>query len=67
MFNVNNTYIRISGCIINVPLNQEGKIESKKYWEFNISIPANTSTGSPKPWNWNLKFSNLQGQNFFNI
>ena len=25
MFNVNNTYIRISGCIINVPLNQEGK------------------------------------------
>ena len=49
---------------INVPLNQEGKIESKKYWEFNISIPANTSTGSPKPWNWNLKFSNLQGQNF---
>ena len=49
---------------LNVPLNQEGKIESKKYWEFNISIPANTSTGSPKPWNWNLKFSNLQGQNF---
>ena len=49
---------------INVPLNQEGKIESKKYWEFNISIPANTSTGSPKPWNWNLKFSNLQGQKF---
>ena len=26
MFNVNNTYIRISGCIINVPLNQSGKI-----------------------------------------
>ncbi len=25
MFNVNNTYIRISGCIINVPLNQDGK------------------------------------------
>ena len=25
MFNVNNTYIRISGCIINVPLNQIGK------------------------------------------
>ena len=49
---------------LNVPLNQEGKIESKKYWEFDISIPANTSTGSPKPWNWNLKFSNLQGQNF---
>lgn len=24
MFNVNNTYIRISGCIINVPLNQDG-------------------------------------------
>lgn len=23
MFNVNNTYIRISGCIINVPLNQD--------------------------------------------
>lgn len=25
MFNVNNTYIRISGCIINVPLKQEDK------------------------------------------
>lgn len=25
MFNVNNTYIRISGCIINVPLKQDGK------------------------------------------
>ena len=25
MFNVNNTYIRISGCIINVPLDQDGK------------------------------------------
>ena len=25
MFNVNNTYIRISGCIINVPLDQNGK------------------------------------------
>lgn len=25
MFNVNNTYIRISGCIINVPLNQDAK------------------------------------------
>ena len=25
MFNVNNTYIRISGCIINVRLNQDGK------------------------------------------
>ena len=25
MFNVNNTYIRISGCIINVPLSQSGK------------------------------------------
>ena len=25
MFNVNNTYIRISGCIINVPLNQDDK------------------------------------------
>ena len=25
MFNVNNTYIRISGCIINVPLNQDMK------------------------------------------
>lgn len=24
MFNVNNTYIRISGCIINVPLYQDG-------------------------------------------
>ena len=24
MFNVNNTYIRISGCIINVPLDQDG-------------------------------------------
>lgn len=26
MFNVNNTYIRISGCIINVPLNQDGYV-----------------------------------------
>lgn len=26
MFNVNNTYIRISGCIINVPLNQSGYV-----------------------------------------
>lgn len=25
MFNVNNTYIRISGCIINVPLSQDGE------------------------------------------
>ena len=25
MFNVNNTYIRISGCIINVPLSQYAK------------------------------------------
>lgn len=24
MFNVNNTYIRVSGCIINVPLSQDG-------------------------------------------
>lgn len=26
MFNVNNTYIRISGCIINVPLSQSGYV-----------------------------------------
>lgn len=26
MFNVNNTYIRISGCIINVRLNQDGYV-----------------------------------------
>lgn len=25
MFNVNNTYIRISGCIINVLLSQDGE------------------------------------------
>lgn len=36
MFNVNNTYIRISGCIINVPLNQDG--EAPKYREISITL-----------------------------
>lgn len=36
MFNVNNTYIRISGCIINVPLNQDG--EAPKYRSVDITL-----------------------------
>lgn len=34
MFNVNNTYIRISGCIINVLLNQDGYVPSTKTFRF---------------------------------
>ena len=40
MFNVNNTYIRISGCIINVPLNQERKKED--VYVFLVSPPSIT-------------------------
>lgn len=35
MFNVNNTYIRISGCIINVPLSQSGEV---KYYSITVRI-----------------------------
>lgn len=49
MFNVNNTYIRISGCIINVPLKQEG--ERIKYWTFKINIP---SSSNGRQINWML-------------
>lgn len=38
MFNVNNTYIRISGCIINVPLNQEGEVPKKRTISINLSL-----------------------------
>ena len=49
MFNVNNTYIRISGCIINVLLKQEG--ERIKYWTFKINIP---SSSNGRQINWML-------------
>lgn len=41
MFNVNNTYIRISGCIINVLLNQEGKVEIKTETKYLYKFSAN--------------------------
>ena len=44
MFNVNNTYIRISGCIINVPLNQDGKKED--VYVFLVSPPSITFNAS---------------------
>lgn len=42
MFNVNNTYIRISGCIINVPLKQDGKVEIIVA-DINFTVRNNTS------------------------
>lgn len=42
MFNVNNTYIRISGCIINVPLEQYAKAIYVNFivtWSGNPSKP----------------------------
>lgn len=42
MFNVNNTYIRISGCIINVPLNQEGR-DPNYYYALATSEEGGTS------------------------
>lgn len=52
MFNVNNTYIRISGCIINVLLSQSGR--RVKYWTFRINIPS-SSNGRQINWMLTLK------------
>lgn len=51
MFNVNNTYIRISDCIINVPLNQERKKED--VYVFLVSPPS-------------ITFNANGGENFIN-
>ena len=50
MFNVNNTYIRISGCIINVPLDQDGYVIPSYTITFNDNtydfITTTTASGS---------------------
>ena len=50
MFNVNNTYIRISGCIINVPLKQDGYVIPSYTITFNDNtydfITTTTASGS---------------------
>ena len=46
MFNVNNTYIRISGCIINVPLNQNGYVIPTGIVRCTWTILPNNSSGS---------------------
>ena len=39
MFNVNNTYIRISGCIINVPLNQSVRLGNLHFVVASVNTP----------------------------
>ena len=63
MFNVNNTYIRISGCIINVPLDQDGKTVSTYIVQFddmtyefrtNTTITSGEYTGETLGSTWTL-------------
>lgn len=63
MFNVNNTYIRISGCIINVPLNQDGYVIpsytisfNDKTFDFGTTTTASGSfTGDTGGSSWEIK------------
>lgn len=61
MFNVNNTYIRISGCIINVPLNQDGKPEDYGYLRFQIRSVTSPSRYDIDIYNNNVRVTSMSG------
>ena len=61
MFNVNNTYIRISGCIINVRLYQDGKKEDYGYLRFQIRSVTSPSRYDIDIYNNNVRVTSMSG------